>query len=119
MKHDTREYREPGRPAHAGQPGKPRSGGEPPTPASAALAAVVAEVLLRHDAQHPPIDTAELYADLFIDSRRFLMIIRGLERALGIEIDDEDLMGVDLITYGDLVKFVNGVAEKASKNGNG
>ena len=85
-------------------------------PAATALAAVIAEVLPRHDPAAPPPETAELYADLFIDSRRFLMIIRGLERTLGVEIDDEDLLGVDLITYGDLLRFVGQVA---AKNGPG
>jgi acyl carrier protein len=88
----------------------------PGDPASRALAQVIAEVLPRHDPASPPAETAELYADLFIDSRRFLMIIRGLERTLGIEIDDEDLLGVDLITYGDLQRFVGQVA---AKNGAG
>jgi acyl carrier protein len=82
------------------------------SPGATALAGVIAEVLHRHDAGNPPAETAELYADLFIDSRRFLMIIRGLERTLGVEIDDEDLLGVDLITYGDLVRFVDQVASK-------
>lgn len=92
-----------------------RQDGPPPaenSPGAAALAGVIAEVLHRHDAGNPPAETAELYADLFIDSRRFLMIIRGLERVLGVEIDDEDLLGVDLITYGDLVRFVDQVASK-------
>lgn len=88
----------------------------PSDPAARALAEVVAEVLPRHDAASPPPETAELYADLFIDSRRFLMIVRGLERTLGVEIDDEDLLGVDLITYGDLLRFVGQVA---AKNGTG
>jgi acyl carrier protein len=88
------------------------------SPAAAALATVIAEVLPRHDPKHPPAETAELYSDLFIDSRRFLMIIRGLERVLGVEIDDEDLLGVDLITYGDLVSFVGTVAAKESKKPN-
>lgn len=85
------------------------------SPAAQALATVIAEVLPRHDAKNPPAETAELYADLFIDSRRFLMIIRGLERVLGVEIDDEDLLGVDLITYGDLVRFVGQVAAKEGR----
>lgn len=89
---------------------------EPPhaegSPAAETLASVIAEVLHRHDAKNPPPESAELYADLFIDSRRFLMIIRGLERSLGVEIDDEDLLGVDLITYGDLVRFVDQVAAR-------
>ena len=89
----------------------------PADPSAQALAAVIAEVLPRHDPASPPAETAELYADLFIDSRRFLMIIRGLERSLGVEIDDEDLLGVDLITYGDLVGFVRQVAAKAGGAG--
>jgi acyl carrier protein len=83
-------------------------------PAAQMLAAVIAEVLPRHDPTNPPDESAELYADLFIDSRRFLMIIRGLERALNLEIDDEDLLGVDLITYGDLIKFVDRIAAKSN-----
>ena len=47
------------------------------------------------------------------------MIIRGLERTLNLEIDDEDLLGVDLITYGDLIKFVDRIAAKASSKVNG
>jgi len=89
----------------------------PDDPAAKALAAVIAEVLPRHAPGDPPAESAELYADLFIDSRRFLMIIRGLERDLGIEIDDEDLLGVDLITYGDLLGFVRQVASKAGGTG--
>lgn len=89
----------------------------PGDPAAQALAEVIAEVLPRHDPASPPAASAELYADLFIDSRRFLMIIRGLERTLGVEIDDEDLLGVDLITYGDLVGFVRQVAAKADGTG--
>lgn len=88
----------------------------PADPARAALATVIAEVLPRHDPKNPPQESAELYADLFIDSRRFLMIIRGLERNLGVEIDDEDLLGVDLITYGDLLRFVGQVAAKEGRN---
>ena len=80
---------------------------------------MIAEVLPRFDAQNPPQASAELYADLLIDSRRFLMIIRGLERTLALEIDDEDLLGVDLITYGDLVKFVDRISAKASAKSNG
>jgi acyl carrier protein len=97
-----------------------RQDGPPPvegSPGATALAGVIAEVLHRHDAGNPPAESAELYADLFIDSRRFLMIIRGLERTLGVEIDDEDLLGVDLITYGDLVGFVRQVAAKAGGTG--
>jgi hypothetical protein len=43
------------------------------------------------------------------------MIIRGASGP-GLEIDDEDLLGVDLITYGDLVKFVDRIALKRARN---
>ena len=100
------------KPAATQKPRREATPAEGDDPAARALAAVIAEVLPRHDAANPPAETAELYADLFIDSRRFLMIIRGLERTLGVEIDDEDLLGVDLITYGDLVRFVDQVAAR-------
>jgi acyl carrier protein len=73
------------------------------------LATVISRILPRHDPRHPPADSAELYSDLFVDSRKFLMIIRDLETELGFGIDDEALLGVDLITYGDLVKFVGSI----------
>lgn len=128
MEHDTRKFRGQKRPGQTGAPAqaaRPRPGsGEHVAPQAdrseaSALASVIAEVLPRFDAQHPPQANAELYADLLIDSRRFLMIIRGLERTLNLEIDDEDLLGVDLITYGDLVKFVDQIAVKASAKQNG
>ena len=121
MEHDARKQRGARQPGQAGALARPATTRAtrqeqpelaPASPATAALAAVIAEVLPRQDAANPPVETAELYADLFIDSRRFLMIIRGLERTLGVEIDDEDLLGVDLITYGDLLRFVGQVAAK-------
>ncbi|MGA7456130.1 MAG: acyl carrier protein [Methyloceanibacter sp.] len=118
MEHDTRKFRGQKRPGQTGAPAQAAR----PRPASGeatTLAAVIAEVLPRFDAQTPPQASAELYADLLIDSRRFLMIIRGLERNLNLEIDDEDLLGVDLITYGDLVKFVDRISAKASAKANG
>jgi acyl carrier protein len=127
VEHDTRKFRGQKRPGQAGAPAqaaRPRPAGKTLSPAverrePAALASVIAEVLPRFDAQNPPQESAELYADLLIDSRRFLMIIRGLERTLNLEIDDEDLLGVDLITYGDLIKFVDRIAAKASGKANG
>lgn len=127
MEHDTRKFRGAKR---RGQPGAPARAAkqrpaitDQPSPETESreattLATVIAEVLPRFDPQHPPQDTAELYADLLIDSRRFLMIIRGLERMLGLEVDDEDLLGVDLITYGDLVTFVDRISAKASAEPN-
>lgn len=122
MEHDTRKFRGPRRPGQTGAPAqaaKARPAPDADRNEATALATVIAEVLPRFDAQHPPPETAELYADLLIDSRRFLMIIRGFERTLDLEIDDEDLLGVDLITYGDLVKFVDRIAAKAGAKSNG
>jgi acyl carrier protein len=120
LEHDTRKFRGARLRRKTGARARPRPAtakqASPAVerPGAGALAAVIAEVLPRFDAQQPPQASAELYADLLIDSRRFLMIIRGLERRLNVEIDDEDLLGVDLITYGDLVKFVERISAKAS-----
>jgi acyl carrier protein len=127
VEHDTRKFRGQKRPGQAGAPAqaaRPRPASKTLSPEverrePAALASVIAEVLPRFDAHNPPQESAELYADLLIDSRRFLMIIRGLERTLNLEIDDEDLLGVDLITYGDLVKFVDRISAKACAKSNG
>ncbi|MCB1499374.1 MAG: acyl carrier protein [Bauldia sp.] len=124
MDHDAKKLRGARHRGQAGEQARPattmRQRTEPADvgpedPGSAALAAVIAEVLPRHDPKNPPAASAELYSDLFIDSRRFLMIIRGLERTLGVEIDDEDLLGVDLITYGDLLRFVAQVVAKQGR----
>lgn len=128
MEHDTRKFRGAKRRGQAGAPAraaKKRSAIadqpsiETESREATTLATVIAEVLPRFDPKHPPQNTAELYADLLIDSRRFLMIIRGLERMLGLEIDDEDLLGVDLITYGDLIAFVDRISSKTSAKPNG
>jgi acyl carrier protein len=124
VEQETRKFRGARHRGQAGAQARPattqraRQESPPPpegSPAAAALATVIAEVLPRHDSKNPPAESAELYSDLFIDSRRFLMIIRGLERVLGVEIDDEDLLGVDLITYGDLIRFVGLVAAKEGR----
>jgi acyl carrier protein len=126
VEHDTRKFRGARHRGQAGAPARPartgRARSDQPSPeiesrSAAVLATVISEVLQRYDPQHPPQDSAELYSDLFIDSRKFLMIIRGLERVLEREIDDEDLLGVDLITYGDLVKFVDGISSEAKPDG--
>ncbi|HEX6100345.1 MAG TPA: phosphopantetheine-binding protein [Thermoanaerobaculia bacterium] len=48
----------------------------------------------------------ELYADLAVDSLRFLQIVSELEKQLESPISDEDLLDMDIITVGDLVSFV-------------
>ena len=50
---------------------------------------------------------SELYRDLFIDSRRFLIIVRTIEQNLGVEIDDEDILEHDLVVVQDLVDLVD------------
>lgn len=52
-------------------------------------------------------ESQELYADLSVNSLRFVQLITELENELGQEINDEDLLDTDLITIGDLVKFVS------------
>lgn len=52
---------------------------------------------------HPDL---ELYADLGLDSLRFVQLVVELEDAVGQPIDDEDLLDVDLVTVGDLTAFV-------------
>jgi phenylacetate-CoA ligase len=54
-------------------------------------------------------ESQELYADLAVDSLRFVNLIVELEKELGREINDEDLLDADLITIADLVKFVEGL----------
>ena len=113
MEHDTRKFRGARRPGQPGAPARPAKQGRVAddqasysieNEAAALLATVISRILPRHDPQHPPADS-----DLFVDSRKFLMIIRHLETELGFEIDDEALLGVDLITYGDLVRFVGSI----------
>jgi acyl carrier protein len=48
----------------------------------------------------------ELYADLAVDSLRFINIVVELEKELNCEINDEDLLDTNLVTVGDLVTFV-------------
>lgn len=55
---------------------------------------------------YEPVDEQhELYADLGLNSLQFLRLIAEIEREIEREIDDEDLLGIDLITVGDLVGF--------------
>jgi acyl carrier protein len=51
-------------------------------------------------------ESQELYADLAINSLRFVGLIVELEKELNREINDEDLLDSDIITVGDLVNFV-------------
>jgi acyl carrier protein len=51
-------------------------------------------------------DQLELYADLGMDSLRFVRLLIELESKLGISLTDEELLTVDLVTVGDLVALV-------------
>lgn len=58
---------------------------------------------------------SELYRDLFIDSRRFLIIVRTIEQDLGVEIDDEDILEHDLVIVQDLVDLVDRALYRGEK----
>lgn len=49
----------------------------------------------------------ELYADIGLDSREFIHIIREIELILKNDVDDEDLLEAQLITVHDLIDFIN------------
>jgi phenylacetate-coenzyme A ligase PaaK-like adenylate-forming protein/acyl carrier protein len=75
-----------------------------------AATSIVSRALAAVRGLHPPgeavDESQELYADLALDSLQFVRIVLELERELGREIDDEDLLAIDLITVGDLVTCV-------------
>lgn len=48
----------------------------------------------------------ELYADLGMDSLRFVQLLVELESKLAIPLDDEELMSVELVTVADLIDLV-------------
>jgi acyl carrier protein len=56
-------------------------------------------------------ETGELFADLGMDSLRFVHLIAYLEEQFGREINDEDLFETQLVTVGDLVTFVERIIQ--------
>jgi len=52
----------------------------------------------------------ELYADLGMDSLRFAQLLVELEGRLNVELVDEDLMTIDLVTVADLIDLVEHLA---------
>lgn len=52
----------------------------------------------------------ELYADLGMDSLRFVQLLVELERRLGVHLDDEELMMIELVNVADLIDVVERVA---------
>jgi acyl carrier protein len=52
----------------------------------------------------------ELYADLGMDSLRFAQLLVELEGRLNVELVDEDLMTIELVTVADLIDLVEHLA---------
>jgi acyl carrier protein len=57
----------------------------------------------------------ELYADLGMDSLRFIRLLVELESRLGIPLDDEELMETELVTVADLVDLVRRLSVPAAQ----
>lgn len=52
----------------------------------------------------------ELYADLGMDSLRFVQLLVELEGTLRVQLDDEELMTIELVTVADLVDVVERIS---------
>lgn len=52
----------------------------------------------------------ELYADVGLDSLGFVRLLIELEGKLGVQLVDEDLMTIDLVTVSDLVDLVERIS---------
>jgi acyl carrier protein len=55
----------------------------------------------------------ELYADVGLDSLGFVRLLIELEGKLGVQLVDEDLMTIDLVTVSDLVDLVERISSPA------
>jgi len=55
----------------------------------------------------------ELYADVGLDSLGFVRLLIELEGKLGVQLVDEDLMTIDLVTVADLVDLVERISAPA------
>ena len=56
----------------------------------------------------------ELYADVGLDSLGFVRLLIELEGKLGVQLVDEDLMTIDLVTVSDLVDLVERISLPAA-----
>ena len=56
----------------------------------------------------------ELYADLGLDSLGFVRLLIELEGKLGVQLVDEELMTIDLVSVSDLVNLVERVSPAAA-----
>jgi acyl carrier protein len=57
----------------------------------------------------------ELYGDLGMDSLRFVRLLVELESKLGVNLLDEELMTIDLVTVADLVDLVGRISPPAAE----
>jgi acyl carrier protein len=56
----------------------------------------------------------ELYADLGMDSLRFVRLLIELESRLHVQLDDEELMTIDLVNVADLIDLVERISLAAA-----
>jgi len=57
----------------------------------------------------------ELYADLGLDSLRFVRLLVEIESQLGVGLEDEDLMTIELVNVADLVDLVERISLLSAK----
>jgi acyl carrier protein len=57
----------------------------------------------------------ELYADLGMDSLRFAGLLIELESKLRVDLDDEELMTIELVTVADLIDLVERISLRTAK----
>jgi acyl carrier protein len=57
----------------------------------------------------------ELYADLGMDSLRFVGLLVELESKLHVQLDDEELMTIELVNVADLIDLVERISLAAAK----
>jgi len=57
----------------------------------------------------------ELYADLGMDSLRFVQLLVELEGRLSVHLMDEDLMTIDLVNVEDLIDLVERISPSAGE----
>src|SRR5260370_23790397 len=57
----------------------------------------------------------ELYADLGMDSLRFVQLLVELESKLGVTLNDEELLTIELVTVADLVDLVERISLPAAE----
>lgn len=78
-----------------------------------AIRAALTEVLHR---ELPELDEqTRLFEDLHLDSTSVLELLMGLEDALDIEVDPDELRAEDFTTVGALAEYVRGLSAEPSR----